>query len=935
MLSLRRGRLVVFFLFACLLFRCPAEAGVNKWTRIGLDNRLVATLVADPGNPLILYAGTADDGGGYGVFKTTDGGLHWEQVGKDLLDSEGRASVTRLQVNPHDPSNIYALLETGGLGVFKSTDGGASWAPWTTAPGRGPICFHPYQPDTLFVPVTQGVAKSTDGGASWRTILRGLGTYGLRSVQFAPDGTFVALGYDRVYKTYDGGENWVEWLPYRALCLKYDPNDPFTIYLGQEPGGQPGILKSTDGGASWYDYSQGFWKETPYGFLNFLPGENFWFDPLDPTHVYAVAQQGGVFTTFDRGNNWTSTGLEAGPFQAPLVQLVQSSLLVANGSHHTIYVGYQHNDMSQTPFDHSGVYAYTYAPDVLVPDLTIAVDPLQDGSSTFAVGGSARYRMTVTNNGTGGTAGPITVASLLPSGMSFTSQEGASWNCAAAGSSVTCTRTAALAPGASDNFYLRVEVGHGAAGIVTSKAVVDTPGENDSADNVAYGTVTVSKDAGDLYLHEGRFKVDVTWQTPNGSGEGTARVMSTDSGYFWFFDPTNMELLVKVLDGRSVNQHFWVFYGALTDVEFTLTIRDLVTGSVRTYHNNQGTLASFHDINAFPGAANGAAMQLDVLSGGPRLNFLTGQAADLSLIAHWKFDDLANLALDSSAYGHDMGTMFDTSFDAAGRVGGCVSLVEGYPNHAMGVVLDAPWNGPMTVSAWVNLAEENTDNGNALLTNGMVFELFPSMNNFGGRIGGFFWGSGVDTGAQVSPGVWHHLTLTYDGELTRFFLDGQGVCTVKQYIEARRPLWDIGASEYGGSEDFAGKIDEMRLYDRALTPEEVASLYSEAASTSNLVLDSRFTVRVDWTTAGGATGTGYGVPLSTDSGYFWFFDKANAELLVKVLDGRSVNGKFWVFFAALTDVGYTLTITDNETGAVKTYQGQQGVQKSGYDLNAF
>ena len=61
------------------------------------------------------------------------------------------------------------------------------------------------------------------------------------------------------------------------------------------------------------------------------------------------------------------------------------------------------------------------------------------------------------------------------------------------------------------------------------------------------------------------------------------------------------------------------------------------------------------------------------------------------------------------------------------------------------------------------------------------------------------------------------------------------------------------------------------------------------------------------------------MPLTGDTGAFWFFDAANIELVVKVLDGRPVNGNFWLFYGALSNVEYTLTVTDTETGAVKTY----------------
>ncbi|HEX6862270.1 MAG TPA: hypothetical protein VF414_05610, partial [Thermoanaerobaculia bacterium] len=55
-------------------------------------------------------------------------------------------------------------------------------------------------------------------------------------------------------------------------------------------------------------------------------------------------------------------------------------------------------------------------------------------------------------------------------------------------------------------------------------------------------------------------------------------------------------------------------------------------------------------------------------------------------------------------------------------------------------------------------------------------------------------------------------------------------------------------------------------------------------------------------------GIGRGVPLTRESGYFWFFDPDNIELTVKILDGRAVNGKYWVFIASMTDVAYMVEV---------------------------
>ena len=70
----------------------------------------------------------------------------------------------------------------------------------------------------------------------------------------------------------------------------------------------------------------------------------------------------------------------------------------------------------------------------------------------------------------------------------------------------------------------------------------------------------------------------------------------------------------------------------------------------------------------------------------------------------------------------------------------------------------------------------------------------------------------------------------------------------------------------------------------------------------------------------GNTGVGRVAPLgSADSGIFYFFQKDNWELLLKVLDGCGVNERVWVFAAATTDVEYTLEVIDTETGQQVTY----------------
>ena len=106
-----------------------------------------------------------------------------------------------------------------------------------------------------------------------------------------------------------------------------------------------------------------------------------------------------------------------------------------------------------------------------------------------------------------------------------------------------------------------------------------------------------------------RFVVDVTWRDFDG-GEGRGRVVpfqTGDSGLFYFFDSDNWELLVKVLDACSFNDHFWVFSAATTNVEYALTVTDVVTGTTKSYFNPLGVAApSVTDTEAFATCDAGA-----------------------------------------------------------------------------------------------------------------------------------------------------------------------------------------------------------------------------------------------------------------------------------------------------------------------------------------
>jgi hypothetical protein len=105
-----------------------------------------------------------------------------------------------------------------------------------------------------------------------------------------------------------------------------------------------------------------------------------------------------------------------------------------------------------------------------------------------------------------------------------------------------------------------------------------------------------------LCLESGRFAARGTWTDFQGRHGAFRAVPSTEgSGLFWFFDENDVEVLVRLIDGCSLNQHRWVFFAATTNVAYRLEVTDLRTGAVRAYTNPLGTRApETTDVGAFP-----------------------------------------------------------------------------------------------------------------------------------------------------------------------------------------------------------------------------------------------------------------------------------------------------------------------------------------------
>ncbi len=104
-------------------------------------------------------------------------------------------------------------------------------------------------------------------------------------------------------------------------------------------------------------------------------------------------------------------------------------------------------------------------------------------------------------------------------------------------------------------------------------------------------------------LLDRRFEVAATFTAPNGGPAGNANMvqLTDDSAYLWFFSSDNVEVVLKVLNGCALNSRYWFFAGGLTNVDVVITITDSNTGTIKQYHNLQGTpFQPIQDTSALP-----------------------------------------------------------------------------------------------------------------------------------------------------------------------------------------------------------------------------------------------------------------------------------------------------------------------------------------------
>jgi photosystem II stability/assembly factor-like uncharacterized protein len=876
---------------AGVLWATTSELGVWKsidggasWVRMPLDLSYRA-VVADPADPLVAYAGGSD-----GLAKTADGGATWQVVSTDafgalailpgaprtlFLGSQapgqwaqvsrsddggatwrplgalhaGAEGIYELDVDPTNPESLFVMgsdfhVDTSPF-FLHSADGGRTWGFAAAAPGgyATSLRFDPREPGTVYG-LAKGPVRSRDGGATWLSLAAGLpqisavfsSGLALDPASGAPyltanvlTGVAARTMTGQVWTSADGGVTWTKLLERHGALypLALDHTAPSHLYAGARDAG---LLASTDGGRSWRTAGAAFLPEAAFelepdprtpgalyalvssqlaqsGLASTLPdlarsldGGATWqswtprdpqgapvylsrlvFDPSTPNSIYSDTGY-ALYHSADGGVTWSirnsAPGLFPGTFVAPSSVVVdphQAGVLFGVGPSLSGTEILRSTDGGLT-----WTTVFTLGSGEAYVDVLLA-DPAAPG--TVYAGGHAGFWRTADGGqtwaalGAGLPAGPQFMvrleidgsgrlyAQLLPAGAHTLYRSvdgGAAWAPIDGGLPVGTLVQDLLARGtvlyaATDRGVFASDDG-GVSWTAESDGLLSpsvsrlAAGPGGSLLAATAGGLAVAPPPGTCFasdttlcLSGGRFALAVHWRRGNGAagsqGDARAIPLTDGSGGFWFFSPESVELVVKMVDGRAVNAHSWVFAGALSDVAYTLAVKEVATGTTRTYENPRGHLASFADTAAFASPAAPAAPSASAtpaISAAPPPPGATGRAA-------------------------------------------------------------------------------------------------------------------------VSPCV-------------------------------------------------------------------------PAADTLCLA-DSRFAVRVVWKLAGIDATSATAVPLFRDTGAFWFFDAGNPELVVKVLDGRGVNGRFWVFLAGLSSVDYTATLTDTESGAAKSYHHAPGALASSADTS--
>lgn len=346
----------------------PSNQGITDRTGESQDAIPVFCLTIDPHNPDNIWIGTQFMGG---LFKSSDGGKTWTRKTNGIKLRDG-LTFRGITIDPVDPQTIYAAGEissyiwageprngrefdlTQGI-VYKSTNEGESWTQiWRGDNLARYIWVNPENNQIVYVstgifdreaansdpvsgdPGGVGVLKSTDGGQTWRQSNNGLRNLYVGSLFMHPDDPDILLagtGHNQyfqghgIYLSSDGAESWTQvFNQFNVNSVEFSESESQIAYAG----GDPGIVRSDDGGKTWTALTEG---DNGWGTPGVRAGFpiDFQVDPHDPQRIFANNYGGGNFLSEDGGQTWqnASAGYTGAQVRSLYVDPDQPALVYA------------------------------------------------------------------------------------------------------------------------------------------------------------------------------------------------------------------------------------------------------------------------------------------------------------------------------------------------------------------------------------------------------------------------------------------------------------------------------------------------------------------------------------------------------------------------------------------------------------------------------
>jgi len=260
----------------------------------------------------------------YNLYKSTDGGQNWTQIGVNNGLPDG--GITSVIISPNYATDNTVFADTDYYGIYKSTDGGQNWTQLNSGLLNGTVYSVAISPnyvndETVFAGTAgAGVYKSTDGGQNWTQLNSGLLSADVPSVAISPnyvnDETVFAGTNSSVYKSTDRGQNWTQinnGLPYSegnySVAISSNYTTDGTVFVGLSGWPTPvgaGIYKSTNGGQNWTQINNGL----PSTAVHYTGVSSIAISPNYATDATVFAGTNyGIYKSTDGGQNWTQSGL--------------------------------------------------------------------------------------------------------------------------------------------------------------------------------------------------------------------------------------------------------------------------------------------------------------------------------------------------------------------------------------------------------------------------------------------------------------------------------------------------------------------------------------------------------------------------------------------------------------------------------------------------